>query len=366
MTKKFLGINLKRKSFFFRFVRFVVSVVVISALLLGITLLVGEVSNLDQSKISGITGSAQDALQGKNININEKSLTSFVDGLISNIKMPDLSFKTLFGKLVRNVATKVVSTETAKKNELFDTCILADIHEDFANLSKALIKAKSLSCSKIFVIGDLTNYGDVTTLKDVKMALDGSGLQYYVIPGDHDLAQSVNSDNFKKVFGDTYRMVDLSGVEFMMLDNSPNYTIMDPKQVLWFETNISTADYVILSQPLYVEGLNPPFNTIYMGSTRNPPTDAALIKKQEAVKDQGKQILDLIEKNTNVKAVFAGEHHRSSELTDPVRSSLKHIVIGAVSSTVDTYPQSVIQTSRFSLLRIYEEKSYSIEDIVLD
>jgi hypothetical protein len=172
--------------------------------------------------------------------------------------------------------------------------------------------------------------------------------------------------NFNKVFGQNYQIVDISGVKFLMLDDSANYTIIDSKQVEWFEANLLSADYVILSQPLYVEGLNPPFNQIYMGSTRTAPTDQNLIEKQQAVKEQGKFLLNLIEKTTNIKAIFAGEHHRSSELIDPVRASLKHIVIGAVSSTVDTYPQSVIQTSRFSLLKIFEDKTYSIEDVTID
>lgn len=366
MTKKFLGINLKRKSFFFRLLRFVVSVVVISALLLGISVVVKEVSTLNSEKISTITTEAQKAIENKNIVVDKKQLNSTVNEVISGIKIPDLSLKTLFSKFVRRTAEKIVSTENTDRKVLLHICVLADIHQDTENLSKALNKSRDLGCAKFFIIGDLTNYGDVASFEGVKSSLDIFGTEFYAIPGDHDLAQSVSVDNFIKVFGANYQLVDILGVKFLMIDNSANYTLMDSKEIAWLDLNIEGADYIFLSQPLYVEGLNPPFDQIYMGSSRTPPTDQVLIDKQQAVKEQGKFLLNLIEQTNSVKAVFAGEHHRSSELTDPVRLGLKHHVIGAVSSTVDTYPQSVIQTSRFSLLKIFEDKTYSIEDVTID
>lgn len=366
MTKKFLGINLKRKTFFFRFLRFLVSVVVISALLLGISALVREASTFDLGRLSGITSDAQNTLSSSSVASGGGDINAIINGIVSKIKIPDLSFKTLFGKLVREAAKKVVSTDTTEKKVLLHVCILADIHQDTENLSKVLNKSKDLGCAKFLIIGDITNYGDIDSLRGVKSSLDLFGAEYYVIPGDHDLAQSVSVDNFIKVFGQDYQLVDISGVKFLMLDNSANYTLMDSKQIAWLNSNILNADYVLLSQPLYVEGLNAPFNQIFMGSTRTPPTEQNLIEKQQAVKEQGKFLLALIEKTGGIKAVFAGEHHRSNELADPVRADLKHHVIGAVSSTVDIYPQSVIQTSRFSLLKIFEDKTYSIEDVTID
>ena len=69
---------------------------------------------------------------------------------------------------------------------------------------------------------------------------------------------------------------------------------------------------------------------------------------------------------TNIKAIIAGEHHRSSNLKDSVRPDLSHYVVGAVTSTVNDFPQSAIQSSRFSVLSIHEGKEYSMEDINID
>jgi hypothetical protein len=192
MTKKFLGINLKRKSFFFRLLRFIVSVVVISALLLVISVIVRGVSTLDSRKLTGLTGDAQKALESSSVVDGGKDINLVISGLVSGIKVPDLSFKTLFGKLVRSAAKKVISTESPEKKVLFHVCILADIHQDTENLSKALNRSKDLGCAKFFIIGDLTNYGDVASLQGVKGSLDIFGTEYHAVPGDHDLAQSIS------------------------------------------------------------------------------------------------------------------------------------------------------------------------------
>jgi len=366
MGKKFLGINLKRKAFFFRFLRFFVSVVMLSALILGITILVKEASNLDTGKISDLSNSTSQVIAGRNAQEDQKNLTLFLTSLFGGVKLPDLDPRPFFSNLFKKAATKVIYTEQIEKKPMFKVCILSDIHEDLTNLTKALEKVENSSCMSTFVLGDLTNYGDVKTLQSVQDELDLSGIKYYVLPGDHDLAQSVSTDNFKQVFGNDYQVVSISGVEFIMIDNSANYTLIDDKQMFWIENNIKSADYVLLSQPLFVEGLNPPFNSIYMGSTRTAPTERSLVEKQQAVADQGKTLLKLIRDASNVKGIFAGEHHKSSELDDPVRKDLKHYVVGAVTGTVNDYPQSAIQTPRFSVVTIYEDKSVLVEDVLIE
>ncbi len=340
----------KRNKSLPRIFRSVIAVVLLSALILGITLVVNVVkkaSDVDLVSIPGPVGDLIDASVSKS--------------------------KDSINQLVKDDNT-AISSSANNKNSLFKACVISDIHQDTTNLSKALEKVTYNDCMLLFVIGDITNYGDINTLSSIKTILDNSGIKdYYVIPGDHDLAQSVNLDNFKKVFGDDYHFVEFADVRFLMLDNAANYTPVSKELIAWMEGNIKRADFVILSQPLFVEGLNPPFNSIYMGVTRNPPESQELKDKQKVVKDQGIYILNLIRDTNNVKAVISGEHHRSSVLDDPVRkvsdplkSTLKHYVVGAVTSTVNDYPQNIIQSSRFSVITIFEDKSYSIEDVSID
>lgn len=357
----------KRNKSLPRFIRSIVAVVLLSALILGITLTVKKISDLNSEVFSSSVGNI---INSSGTNVDESGKEFAIGNLLDKLGGKSKDFSN---QLIKDDNANSKSSDNNKK-VLFKACIISDIHQDTTNLSKALGKVTDNDCMLLFVIGDLTNYGDVNTLSSIKTILDNSGIKdYYAIPGDHDLAQSVNLDNFKKVFGDDHHFVEFADVRFLMLDNAANYTPVSKEQIAWLEENIKNSDFVILSQPLFVEGLNPPFSSIYMGGTRTPPESQDLKDKQQVVKDQGIYILNLIRDTNNVKAIIAGEHHRSSVIEDPVRkvsdplkSTLKHYVVGAVTSTVNDYPQNIIQSSRFSIINLYEDKSYSMEDISID
>jgi len=160
--------------------------------------------------------------------------------------------------------------------------------------------------------------------------------------------------------------MEYEGVRFMLIDNSPNFTEISKTQMTWIQNNVGNVDFIVISQPLFTQGLNPPFDVTYMGSMLNTPQDDDIKEKQQLVKNQGQELLDLIRKNKQIKAIFAGEHHRSSKIEDSDRGGLFHYVVGAVTGTVNDLPQSAIQTSRFSVISIYEGKEYSVEDVLID
>lgn len=330
-----------KKPVILKFINSILAVVVISALLLSIIILISKISS--------------------------------TDNIIKNDKMSKIF--TLLTKKSENFKNEgnedgawgeVGQQITLNKNLLFKICVISDIHEDLENLEKAGEKIKSSGCSKLFIIGDITNYGDVESLEKIREKLNDIGVEYYAIPGDHDIADSLNSDNFNKVFGINYHIMEYEDVGFMLIDNSPNFTEISKTQMAWIKKNIGNVDFVVLSQPLFTEGLNPPFDITYMGSMLSSPQDYNMKEKQQSVREQGKELLDLIRKNGRIKGVFAGEHHRSSKIEDSEREGLFHYVVGAITGTVKDLPQSAIQTSRFSVLSIYEGGEYSVEDILID
>jgi len=328
-------------SIFGRFFKSIIAVVLISTLILGIFLFVKEISSVDSQGLNGLMST-----------------------LFTKIDTNSEKAEKMKGVVVSG--ERVLLKNDINEKILFKICLISDIHQDKENLLKALEKVKASECRSIIVIGDLTNYGDIPSLKEIRSILDDAGIDYYAVPGDHDLAESVSVENFNAVFGINYYLMEYADTSFLIVDNSPNFTNISSVQMSWIENNIDKVDFVVLSQPVFTEGLNPPFNNIFMGSTATPPEDSGMIKLQLEVKENGKYLLDLIRKSENVKAVFAGEHHRSSELVDPERSGLTHYVIGAVTGTVNDFPQTAIQTSRFSVLSIYESGGYSIEDILID
>jgi len=86
--------------------------------------------------------------------------------------------------------------------------IFADIHSDWEGLQKAVLKVNNnKSVDFVLVLGDLTDLGSIDNLNISKNILDGLNVNYYVVPGNHDLWYSrrdgnLHDYNFVQVFGD--------------------------------------------------------------------------------------------------------------------------------------------------------------------
>jgi hypothetical protein len=127
---------------------------------------------------------------------------------------------------------------------------------------------------------------------------------------------------------------------------------------------VKTADFIFLAQPLFTDSLNLPFSKMYMGSTLSEPSEA-LIENQSRVKEQRNQLLKSIQ-GSAVSAVFGADHHRSNHVKDPARVSLEHHTLGAIAGEVNDLPQKILQSSRFAILNIYDDKSYKVEEVLMD
>lgn len=206
--------------------------------------------------------------------------------------------------------------------------LVADSHNFNDNLQKALKIAKENKVDFVIHLGDLSTVGTAEELTKAKKILDESGLSYYVLPGDHEYyvsewngSPSIN--NFTKVFGEVPDAFVLSW------DNkNSKLEALNSKQIINSKFKIQNKEkYLFIHEPLYPLG-----------------KDSEML---ESVRE------------SNIKVVVAGDAHFSSETADPVRSSLKHIVIGALTE------ERNLQTPRFSLLKVYEDGSYNVEEIVL-
>lgn len=355
------GKNNFTKSVFGRLLKSSVSIVVLTAFVLGIAFSIKQLSEL-----------------------NSKSFITFVSPYLSKIGIEEEMVGDVAGILFRNnridespqISTQPNVSETVvdvtpQGLPIYTAAIFADIHlandkdeyiENKSHLRIALDKALELKVDNLLVVGDLTNWGVLEDLREAKKILDDSQIPYYAIPGDRDLAQSVGVENFIQVFNKDKYVFEKEGYKFLILNNSANYTEIPEDTMLWFKEEVVDSDFVILSQPLYTEGLIM-FNYLYMGNTGNTE-DANLVERQKLVKDQRDIILSEI-RNSNVKAVLAGDHHKSSQVSDKEKSELAHYVVGAISGTVSEYAQSVIQSQRFAVLKIYDNGTFVVEDIIL-
>lgn len=249
-----------------------------------------------------------------------------------------------------------ISRETLGETEVVLTVgLIADSEGDNDSLEKALRGLRDRNVDIVFFLGDLTQYGDMDSLRTVKDILNRSELEILVIPGDHDLAASVDAGdmtgmkNFGEVFGSNIHLYEDGEHTFMLFDNSPNFSKVSEENLAWFEDSLDKADFVILSQPLYH-----PTNQRVMGMFEGDIVST--------VRAQAEELLTNI-RESKVKAIVAADQHFFSKNEDPERANLSHIVVGALISNKDSFRNP--QSSRYAILRIYESGNYKVEEVVL-
>lgn len=232
--------------------------------------------------------------------------------------------------------------------------VFADVEEDWDSLSTALDRMEDLGLETAFFLGDLTKFGDVGALQKGREVFDSSSVEVIVLPGDHDLAASVAGGDtsgrasFREVFGPPNKVLEKYGYTFLLFDNSPNFTKMSEDDMKWFQENVDSADFVLLSQPLYH-----PTNTRVMGIFEG--------EKVSTVRQQALELLDAIRKS-NVRAVIAADQHAFSTHKDPEDEELRHIVTGALVSNEAGLRNT--QAPRFMVLGLREgdESAGNAED----
>jgi|GEM_PF-6651197 hypothetical protein len=241
--------------------------------------------------------------------------------------------------------TTAPATELAAKIGLF-----ADSHTNLENLRRALIQAKSMDVARAVFLGDYTDYGEEAALADAKKVMDGSGVAYVSLPGDHDIAETRDASNFVTVFGKTFGVWEQGGYEFVYFDNSRNYTAIDAAGITWFKDHIPSADFLFLSQPLVTASMSRVMGII----------DGV---KDAAVYAQNEEMLALVRAST-VRVIVAGDLHEFSRFVDPVRPELQHYTVGAIAA--QGLKERNAYRPRFAVLTVFTDGSYTIDDTPIE
>ena len=346
-----------KKSFFNRVFRSIVSIVILTAFILGLSLFVRELSTLDPDRavkiaspilkkigispdtVGEVAGSFVERALKTNIapsqnytgDLNEDGAS--VEGGVSSIRGPD---EPNDAAIDREVAFKVA--------------LMSDAHNNSANLRKALGKAQSEGAHSVFFLGDFTDFGTVSNLTLAKQIMEESGLLYYAIPGDRDLYDTVGQDNFHAVFGIPQTAVSIQDTAFLLVDNSANYTPIGSDTLGQINSEVFSADFVLVAQPLYhpLASYGKPVMGLVQGE---------IVKE---VKDQAEDLLADI-READVKAIIAGDHHSFSRSIDKEDDSLEHIVIGPVTDVRAEQSKASV-----TLLTVYDDDSYNVEELFIE
>jgi calcineurin-like phosphoesterase family protein len=341
----FLRRRNKKPGIFKRLLRSIFAVCILTAFVLGVAFLVKGMSELNVDKFTATASPLFNKL-----GLNEKAAGEVAGDFISRVANTGFKKDPVEVSADETFNGAVIGGSTKRSAKVASIAIMADNGDEFDVLQAGVKKATELNVDYIFHLGDLTDWGDVDSLKKAKAILDSSGVKWYAIPGDHDLAQSVGQNkegdyNFLQVFGKNYTKVSVAGSNIILLDNSANFTPMSEERFTWFLNEIDTADFVFLSQPLYH-----PFSSVVMGKVDG--------KEQKDLYNQASIMLSKV-RNSSTKAIFSAAHHISSGHPDAERTSLMHYVVGALS--VKRNPQI---TPRFYVLTLYENGDYSVDEIL--
>ena len=346
----------KRPGFFKRIFRALFAIVILTGFVAFVSLATKEISSLDPvtfAKVSapiftrlGLSEAKTGQVAGELV---ERISQTGINKLDRDGSNSDISANVNLGP-----ATLSGSTIRKSKTVVAKVAVMADSGDENLNLQDALQKAKELEVDYVFHLGDLTSWGDLKSLEAVRSVLEEGGSNWFALPGDHDLAQSASVqgggglENYTNVFGKNYAFITVNKVTFLLFDNSANKTPLDDARYNWFLNNVSYADYVLLSQPLY----------------HSSPSDLMGVmgvfngEEVKEINDQAKVLLAEV-RNSDVQGVFAGDHHFSSISIDPVRDSLTHYVVGAIAEkrNVQVFP-------RFTILEVYSDNSYEVSEIL--
>lgn len=242
--------------------------------------------------------------------------------------------------------------DSASANTLFSFLLVADSHNDNANLKKAISQAKQMYPDLQFIIGlgDYTDIGTIEELKSAKNEFDLSNLRYFLLVGDHDLWDARDKGlaataNFRQVFGLSYQSFSFKDFRFVLLNNADNYLGIDDNQQEWIseELNKAKADgtkgiFVFVHEPLF-----------------HPSSEHVMGRVENKLKLQAKSLSFQL-KETGVLKVFAGDIHYFSQYEEPA-AKLSMITVGAVGS------QRNPQTPRFAVVSVREDGSTKVEDV---
>lgn len=339
-------------SVFERFFRATGAILILTTLVFGVAIFVKQVSVFDFDRVTAYS----DPVLNK-VGLSGEKLGEVAGKFVQRFYWTKSKVSTESTSNISEPAGEITEAEETApiKTTILRIAVISDVENDIEGLRKTLLSVEKSGVKYAFFLGDFTEWGDETSLKTVKGFIDANstGITYYAIPGDHDLAQSVSAGdvsglaNYTKVFGEDYHKVVLSGITFVFLNNSANYSTIPDDEIKKFSEDVRDAKFVLLSQPLY--------------STLMPDRVMGRVNGEEVklVHDQAGAILATL-RDSDVAAVIAGDQHNSNSVQDPDRASLNHFVVGAVTSKIN------LQSPRYSVLSIFSDGSYELDDVELN
>ncbi|MHB0867531.1 MAG: metallophosphoesterase family protein [Thermoleophilia bacterium] len=166
-------------------------------------------------------------------------------------------------------------------------------------MGRIMTSAREHKAAFIVDTGDVSTGGSSGELKIYQDFMNGTGLPYRTVPGNHDVGRGGVSPAYAEVIGPYYYSFDAGASHFVILDNADDSAGIDDTQMQWYTSDLAASigsanTFIFAHIPVADPGL---------------PSGHTTGEKSEAGMTSGQRMVTAATSNPNVRGFFFGHIH---------------------------------------------------------
>jgi Icc-related predicted phosphoesterase len=120
----------------------------------------------------------------------------------------------------------------------FRFIVCGDPQNDYPVFDKVLAAARSVDF--LIIAGDMTGSGTPTEFQNFLSKMKGSGVKYYCVPGNHDVASGSVDRVYSAYLGPPRQAFDYKSCHFILIDNSTQSLGFYPQEQQWVAQDLKS------------------------------------------------------------------------------------------------------------------------------
>ena len=186
-------------------------------------------------------------------------------------------------------------TSPSDSGASFKFIVCGDPQNGYEVFDRVLQAAKSVDF--LLIAGDLTGSGTPTEFQTFVNHMKASGVRYYCVPGNHDVATSPVSQAYTTYLGPPHQSFDYKNSHFLLIDNSTPSLGFYPAERQWAAADLKAAKAKGFEHSFAIAHVPPRF-----------PYSAKASSDQIAGIDANDQLAPVLSKG-GVEELFCGHVH---------------------------------------------------------
>ena len=131
-------------------------------------------------------------------------------------------------------------SQAQQKSEThFQFIVCGDPQNEYQIFDKILEAAKSVDF--LIIAGDVTGSGTPTEFQNFLSKMKGSGVRYYCVPGNHDVASGPVDEVYRAYIGPPHQAFDYQNCHFVLIDNSTPSLGFYPQEQQWVKEDLKAV-----------------------------------------------------------------------------------------------------------------------------